>query len=36
MSYVVEIAPAEQFALLFRDYLRALAEEARRYESLKY
>jgi len=27
---------AEQFALLFRDYLRAHAEEARRYESLKY
>ena len=27
---------AEQFALLFRDYLRTQAEEARRYESLKY
>jgi GrpB-like predicted nucleotidyltransferase (UPF0157 family) len=27
---------AEQFALLFRDYLRTHAEEARRYESLKY
>jgi GrpB-like predicted nucleotidyltransferase (UPF0157 family) len=27
---------AEQFALLFRDYLRTRAEEARRYETLKY
>jgi GrpB-like predicted nucleotidyltransferase (UPF0157 family) len=27
---------AEQFALLFRDYLRTRAEEARLYESLKY
>jgi GrpB-like predicted nucleotidyltransferase (UPF0157 family) len=27
---------AEQFALLFRDYLRTHAEEARSYESLKY
>jgi GrpB-like predicted nucleotidyltransferase (UPF0157 family) len=27
---------AEQFALLFRDYLRTHAEEARLYESLKY
>jgi GrpB-like predicted nucleotidyltransferase (UPF0157 family) len=27
---------AEQFALLFRDYLRTHEEEARRYESLKY
>src|SRR5262249_20945947 len=26
----------EQFALLFRDYLCAHAEEARRYEALKY
>jgi GrpB-like predicted nucleotidyltransferase (UPF0157 family) len=27
---------AEQFALLFRDYLRTQAEESRRYETLKY
>ncbi|MBI4640762.1 MAG: GrpB family protein [Candidatus Tectomicrobia bacterium] len=27
---------AEQFALLFRDYLRTHAEEARRYAALKY
>lgn len=27
---------AEQFALLFRDYLRAYAEEAQRYATLKY
>lgn len=27
---------AEQFALLFRDYLRTHAEEARSYEALKY
>jgi GrpB-like predicted nucleotidyltransferase (UPF0157 family) len=27
---------AEQFALLFRDYLRTHAEETRRYASLKY
>ena len=27
---------AEQFALLFRDYLRTHTEEAQRYESLKY